>query len=662
MSADTVVNAAETTAPREQRSPRKSFEQLVAELMQRDFLGVRVGVLLLILPVFICSIAMQITSRQLWNHPPDSRYYLPMMARDMGHSWPDSIQMNQNISPGWHLSGWYFANNDPTWQMVRTRLLYPVLSIPFVWMWGLSGGSLVVPVLGDILFFWVIARVLQRLYGPGVAAIVVILFTLTQPIFGFSWAGTDTLAMGLAAVIVANLPIERRIGKANLVWLGAASIFIALTRQVGVLAPAMAGAGWLWLLIRERNWRNRWLGALIVTAATTLVIEVVSMMVTTASAASVISHGETTYPGIAREFVHYLKLVTQEAMTYMWHNDRVLLGILVTAGVGMVVRFKSDAAAVFFGAAAATYVITAGIGFSQYMRYEMVMFPAAAVAAGAMVQLLLGEHLPFKARALAGAAESAEAATVVAAAADSGSGDDSESDSGSASASAPVSVPSVPKQRFSPAAALGRTAPGRYLGFDQPRPDRWKPQLVLSVAVLAVVLGVSLPGSWGSTPTAPPSPSVAAAQGGSYASTPLAKPGAEVTLKAAFDQASGLTKDSDLLQYAFDWVHTLRYRPTAADQPGWSTRDKDGTTVIHINSLELDRPGQEAFGRALSLNRTVRSDTVKILSRQVSEWGEDVTFTVLDETGAVHQGTATTLYPIWDKKDPGVVTSLVFDN
>jgi hypothetical protein len=68
-----------------------------------------------------------------------------------------------------------------------------------------------------------------------------------------------------------------------------------------------------------------------------------------------------------------------------------------------------------------------------------------------------------------------------------------------------------------------------------------------------------------------------------------------------------------------------------------------------------------AFGRGLSLNTTVKPDTVKILSRQVSEYGEDVVFTVEDTSGVVHRGTATTLYAIWSKNDPAVVTALVFD-
>ena len=99
----------------------------------------------------------------------------------------------------------------------------------------------------------------------------------------------------------------------------------------------------------------------------------------------------------------------------------------------------------------------------------------------------------------------------------------------------------------------------------------------------------------------------------------------------------------------------------APDQPGWATRDKDGTAIVHPNSMGEDRNMEEAFGRGLTLNLTVKPNTVKILSRQVSEYGEDVVFTVEDTSGEVHRGTATTLYPIWSRKDPGTVTSLVFD-
>jgi hypothetical protein len=637
MSADTVVIDSEQAVSKGRRLSPLAAQVYLARLLQRDLFGVRIGVLMLIFPMFIATMALQVTSRQMWNHPPDSRYYLPMISRDMGHSLPDSIRINQQISPTWHVAPWYFAAGDPTWEMVRTRVLYPVLSIPFVWLWGLSGGSLAVPILGDVLFLWAIAKVLQRLYGPAVAVIVAGAFSLVKPDFDFSWAGTDTLALGLTAVLVANLPIERRIGRANLAWIGIMTLLIALTRQVGVLAPAMAGAGWLWSLARERTWRNRWLGSLLVTSAITVLIQVLTLMLVKADTAGALSRGQTTIFGIARQFIHYLKVVTQEACTYMWHNDRVLYALLIAAGVTLVARMKSDAAAVFLGAAASTYLITAGLGFSAYMRYEMIMFPAAAIAAGELVSFVLGSYL-VKAPTPTAPAESEDAAT------------------------SPTPEPTKPRFRPGLIPALARTSTGRFLGLDLPRADRYRPQLLGGVVVLAVVVGITIPGSWSSAVAAPATNSVAAAQGTEpYAIPPLATPGAEVTLKAAFDQAAALSLDKAGFDGTFDWVHAFRYRPMEPDQPGWSQRTKDGTYVLHVNALGEDLNGGEALGRALTLNRTVVSSSVRVVSRQVSTWGEDVVFTVVDTSGKVHQGTATTLYPIWNAKDPGVVTSLVFD-
>jgi hypothetical protein len=628
MSADTVIVDSEEAVSWGQRLRPVAIQGFVMRLMHRDLFGVRVGVLMLIFPMFIATMALQVTSRQGWNHPPDSRYYLPMISRDMGHSLPDSIHIEQNVSPSWHIAPWYFADSDPTWQMVRTRILYPVLSIPFVWLWGLSGGSLAIPILGDVLFLWAIARVLQRMYGPAVAVIVAGLFSIVKPDFDFAWAGTDTLALGLIAVLVANLPIERRIGRANLAWIGIMTVMIALTRQVGVLAPAMAGAGWLWALVRERTWRNRWLGSLVVTAAVTLVIQALTMMLVKTDTAGIISRGQTTYWGVIRQFIHYLKVVTVEACTYMWHTDRITYALLIAAGVALLARFKSDAAAVFLGAACATYIITAALGFSAYMRYEMMMFPAAAIAAGELVSFLLGSYLVKLPEQ-------------------------------------PDSVENEAKPRFRPGLvpALQRTSAGRFLGLDLPRADRYRPQLLGGFVVLAVAIGVSAPGSWSSSAAAPATDSVAAAQGSqSYAVQPLARPGAEVTLKAAFDQASAIAVDKIGFDGTFDWVHDFRYRPLAPDQPGWAQRAKDGTYVIHVNSLGEDLDGGEAFGRAISLNRTVLSNTVHILTRHATQYGEDVAFTVMDEQGNLHQGTATTLYPIWNRNDPATVTSLVFDS
>ena len=615
-------------------------------VLRRDVFGVELGVLLVVVPLLGMTLWAQLSTYGAWNHPPDSRYYLTMMARDLGHSLPDAIHREQAVS-NWHIAPWYFANDDPTWQMVRSRVLYPALSAPFVWMFGLSAGSLFVPVLADFLFLFAVARTLQRLYGPIVAVMVCGALCFVTPIVLFSWAGTDTLAMALAAVIVANLPIDRSASRTNLVWLAAATVFIALTRQVGVLAPAMAGAGWLWHLVRERSWRNGWLAPFAVTAVPLVLVQAVTMVFVKVKNKAILGRGETTYWGIARKFVHYLKVVTHEALTYMWHSDRLLLALLVTAGVAAALRFKSDASAVFVGAAGATYLITAGVGFSSYMRYEMVMFPAAAVAAGGVLSALLGlsvRQVPVEA-----AIPTQQAARRVLEGVGGPAGLSAADDVLGSDAGLP--------EPADPALPQPRPQQSRL-----PRGDRWIPLLIGNAVVLALVLTVSAMGASRCTIATPATPSFAAAQGSAaYAVQPLARPPAEKAILSAFEQAEKVANGDGFLEGPFDWVHALRYRPTAPNEPGWNSRGADGTAIVYLNDMDASG-GSRAFGDAITFHRRVLGKSLTVLSRQTDQYGEEITFTVKDTSGAVHHGSATTLYPIWSTDDAGIVTSLVYDN
>lgn len=632
------------TPPRERAGHRLAAAR--TNLLQRDLFGVRIGVLLLVLPVVTVSVWTTVANRGIWNHPPDSRYYVTMMFRDMGHSLPDAMHRDNQLS-GWHLSGWYFADNDSTWQMVRTRMLYPVLSIPFVLLLGIARGSLAVPILSIYVFVIILARMTQRLYGPTVALLIAGAFSLATPIFVSSWSTTDTLAMALAAVMVANLPIDRRTGKANLVWLVTATVLISLTRQVGPMAPAMAGVGWVWWTVRSRSWRNQWLAPLVASSVAFLVTQVGSMLVASADTTGIVSHGKSGAWGIFRELIHEMKIVTKEAMNFMWHSDHVLLALMVAAGLGTVARFKSDVAAVFIGAAGCTLLVTASVGYTAGMRYDLVLFPAAGLAAGAFVSFALG----LRAGEPAVAAELAADGTEDATAEDGASGAAPSAGAfGSAPAGRPLTLRPV-LDRFLPASLRAR-----------PGSDRWIPQAVGCAALLAIVVGVSVAGSFSSAVAAPASPSYAAAQGGEpYAVQPLARPGSEVTLKAAFVIAAKAADGwGGGVAGPFEWTHVLRYKPTSPLDPGWSKRGKDGTTLVQIGSF--DGPQTKAFGATLSYNRTVLPDTLQIVSRQTSQYGEDVVFTIQDTAGVVHKGTATTLYPIWNATDAGIVTSLVFES
>jgi hypothetical protein len=486
--------------------------------------------------------------------------------------------------------------------MVKTRALYPFLSIPFVWVTGLKNGTMYVPCASLIAFCWITARVLQRLYGPAVAALIAGAFGLSTTVTGLVWATTDALALALSAVLVANLPIERRVGGVNLVWLGAAGIALALTRQVGVLAPAMAVAGWAWALVRERTWRNPWLAPMAVTLIATGGMQLVLGRFAHVDTQAIVSRHQSTFSGVVRQLLRNVGTVTRGDLHYMWHDDRLLYVLLAVAVLMALVRFTKDLAATFWGALAATYVLTAGVGYSAGMRYEVIMFPAAAVAGGGFAAWALGQMgSPF---------------------------------------------PVVREPEVEP----------------DLRRSLWIPQLAGSTVVLALCVAVTATGGSRSTIPTPASPSFPAAQGGQpYAMRPLAEPGAEVTLKAALTQALAIiSKKNITLEGAFDWVHDLKYRVSGPGDPNYARRAKDGTTITRVNAMS--GPEQTAFANTITFDGSAKPATVQIDARQTTAFGENVDFSVWDAAGVRHQGTAATLYPIWSATEPGVLTAIIYDS
>ena len=76
-----------------------------AGLWHHDVLGVRLGALVIVLAPLALTIAYTLATRGLWLHPPDSRYYLTMTSRDMGHPVGDAVARTR-AATGWRLAPW----------------------------------------------------------------------------------------------------------------------------------------------------------------------------------------------------------------------------------------------------------------------------------------------------------------------------------------------------------------------------------------------------------------------------------------------------------------------------------------------------------------------------------------------------------------------------
>jgi hypothetical protein len=554
--------------------------------------------------------------------PPDARYYVTMTLENLDWGFQGALRESQdNVwSPAY---SWFFSSADPTWSMVRSRMLYPTLSTPFVAVLGVKWGMLVVPALSLSYFSLGTARLLNRLYGPFVAMVVAGGLTLTAQISsGLFFAYPDALAVALFTALLTNLPIRKRLTPTNLVWIGLIVAFMCITRQLGPAPLGLVAAGWLWTAIRNRKWRNEWLAPSLLVAAIVLVNQFLMGILAPYDAKESIlrMHDQPTMGAVITHLPQFTYRLLEAEWMYMYRNDTLLMVIVGIALVALLFRLTRLTAGLFLGILVPTVALVVGLGVPSHMRYESIIFPAMALFLGELVAGVLpkvaGEQPVLAAAAVAG-----------------GPADPTDEET------------------------------------DTPR-ERWfrnRPALItLTAGVLffAFTVGYSLThgsNAYGKV-MPPPSPSFAAADGyNKNALHPLAKNPAENTLKATFKTANALAGGKDDPGYTLDYRHSFRYRPVTKVDPSWNKREADGTAIVNGYS-EMTQKQAFAFGSALSFGGTIDVDTVEVLTRSVSEFGEDVTFQVKDEDGGVHRGRATTLYPSLRKNWPGVTTQLVFDN
>ncbi|WP_194908847.1 hypothetical protein [Catenulispora rubra] len=575
-------------------------------LVRRDIFGVNAAVLLFLL----APLAFGYYARLHWlahSFPPDSRYYVTMTLRDLG--WSDAHALTKQWTDAGNIAeSWYFAHSDPTWLMVQSRMLYPFFAAPFVLVFGLGEGMPIASMVAFAVMLWAVARLVQRLYGPTAALAAGAVLGACGFMMNLAEAVTDPVAIAVLALILLNLPLGRRARAHNLVLLALLSVLLELSRQVMPTAAAMAFFAWAWATVfpgrgRYRRWRNDWLWPSAIVAGTTVFVHLLEGQLAGRGAGSQMSQVTSDPTHIAWTITRYDALSTV-------HEDRALSVLLVGALLFAVIRFTDVVSGLLFGAIAGTYVIMiAGLEPSD-MRYESIMFPVAGLAVGALFH-----HL-------------------------------------------------------APASLRGGVVGDGTLRSDRlPAVDTWwqrGPRRIPALGASAVV-GLAFLVGWsathgsqsmaGAVPTAPAA--AAALAGDPHAELPDHAIAAEAVLSSEFTEAEKMVKGagSGFLLYA-DWRHPMRYRPLSPSQPGWAHRGADGTAVLYPG--DLDDSDWTALSRGFTFNGTLDPATVKVITRQTSAYGQDVTFTV-SAGGTVHRGHATVVYPIRSVM-PGIVTEMVFDS
>jgi hypothetical protein len=605
-----------------------------AWLRRRDVFGIDLVVALLL----IVPLGVGLAAHMRWGalYPPDSRYYVTMALRDMGMSPADALAGQLKVT-GWPAESWYFSSTDPVWRMVQPRMLYPMLSVPFVWMFGAPVGMAVVPTVSMAVAVLAAARLVQRLYGPFAALAAAGVFAATGVSTWLTMAITDALAIALVALVLLRLPLRRRTTGRDLVWLALYSALLCMTRQVTPMIAGLVCGGWLWAFLfpsqdlpgRPRRLRNEWLAPAAVVAGVSVAGQAAFSWAYPYNVTQqfLYASDEPTLRGALLKLPSTAWSVAQSEVVNMLHNDRYLLFLMAAPLVYVGLRFRDVTVGLFLGGLGGTCVLTVANGVPSGMRYESVLAPVAALVLGALAH----ELGPV---ALRGGAEE-PAAT------------------------------GVPRPRGLTVLVSTRRGRGVLRGAG---PAALRLAAVAGISGVAGAAGVVGIVGWsathgsrsvvGAVPTAPAA--AAALAGSGHQVAPASREPADLILQDGLAQAKTMALNGgNWLYLIVDWRHPVRYRPLGPADPGWTSREPDGTAVVRFGDFTL--PQQIRFGSALSLRGTVEPRTLKVLKRRTSRFGEDVTFEVADDKKREHTGRATVVYPLRPFVT-GLVTQFILDS
>ena len=139
---------------------------------------------------------------------PDGKLYTFRTLNLLGHSQIES----GNLVSSWYLDHAYKLNTfepkslfydvNPLWDLYRPRILYPILSTPFVALLGIYG-MLVIPALSMLTVMLVIYFVGSHLSNPMAGFVLAILISFSDTINRWMFANTtDSLLTGLTALFI----------------------------------------------------------------------------------------------------------------------------------------------------------------------------------------------------------------------------------------------------------------------------------------------------------------------------------------------------------------------------------------------------------------------------------------------------------------------------
>ncbi|GIH13962.1 hypothetical protein Raf01_21340 [Rugosimonospora africana] len=351
---------------------------------------------------FLVSQVSTYLTKTLWIS--DSRLYLAWAYRYLGYSETEAAHRTAAHLRGrsglitcdfcWPAGYEHSFFHGDNGAVVGPRVLYPLLSAPFVWLFG-PNGMLVVPVVSYAVGVALLAILAARLLGRwwGVAAGALILLPPLPSRFGL-YALTDATALMFTVAGLLCLPLARRARRRDLVWFAILLELGLFTRQFAVTITAGILLTWVLVAIRDRRARNPWLSFAVVssvlTAGTLAAQNVVASHLYSGDSLSLTQRyqrvterafhtdGFAAVPRVLRNMLHV-------DYRYVRAFDLLLIVIVVFAVVSAFWRFRSELSSMMIGMSASTLALAVLIVDPTYFRYFVPVVPLMVLCVLALI-------------------------------------------------------------------------------------------------------------------------------------------------------------------------------------------------------------------------------------------------------------------------------------
>jgi hypothetical protein len=325
----------------------------------------------LVFGVFVLVYVSTVQTHQLFA--PDTRYYSAMALHFGG---TDMATAAAKVAR--YTAGLGYATPPAHvlfgWGLVEPRVVLPVLSVPFVKIFGIPGMA-VVPCIAMGLFSLLLTAMLTKRYGggPAVATMILLLASPLLVFYGVAMLTESLSALWVALTVLAVWYYWRSPGARWIVAMVALTVILGFTRQSTLIPAGAFVSAWFFAAILRRR-PNSWRVPALAVGVTSIAVQILQMVL---------------WPGFSQlqQFeektgthskLHALEAAPRLAwkifyadFVFMRANDHAMLILLALAVLSMVVFWRHSESHLLLGALAGTEIYNVTNGTPTVFRYGM---------------------------------------------------------------------------------------------------------------------------------------------------------------------------------------------------------------------------------------------------------------------------------------------------